>query len=374
MTNQEQIHEALKGAIGEWKPKTGQAEIDLPPDDPLPWPEIDENEFLGSPLRTGPRDAQTESNDGITSEDGGILGGAVQKHGIEALAFYKSFRFRDCKPYPGKWGIFYLGQGIELLTQLICIDTSSNQADSKRLAIEFLRSHEKYHFLVDILALGIEPPLSKHLYLPLRHAYRNHGTRCVEEALANASTWQWAQKNDKAFPGLLSFAENFMSHQPNAYSRFTEPPEILNSELAANLVDQRYGKFANLNLAVWLNAFPSNISSRFVPKYVIQGGKLSRLFPGVQIFPKIAEVIDTPQVLKKLGKPGSPLKDKWEKTKRKLIVCPSLGGLDFKPWPKIPQAWSVRLDRGNRGHLAPTMTSSGIWESVFVGSHDEGGH
>ena len=374
MTNQEQIHEALKGAIGEWKPNTGQAEIDFPPDDPLPWPEIDENDFPASPLKADSYDDQTESNEGNISEDGGIIGVAVKKHGIEALAFYKSFRFRDCKPYPGKWGIFYLGQGIELLTHLISIDTSSNLADSRQLAIEFLRSHEKYHFLVDILALGVEPPLSKHLYLPLRHAYRNHGTRCVEEALANAAIWQWAKKKDAEFPGIASFAEGFMSHQPNAYSRFDEPQEILNSELAANLVDQRYGNFTNPNLAVWLNAFPSNISSRFVPEHVIHGRKLSRLFPGVQIFPKIAEVIDTSQVLKKLGRPGSPLKDKWEKTKRKLIACPSLGGLDFKLWPKIPQAWSVRLDRGNRGNLVLKDAALGIWESVCVGTHDECGH
>jgi len=313
MTNQEQIHNALNRAIGEWKPSAGKSEIDFPPDDPSPWLEIDENDFPASPLNTGPRDDQTESNEGNAGDDGSILGGAVQKHGFEALAFYKSFRLRESEPYSGKWGIFYLEQGIELLSQLICIDTSSNQVDSRRLAIDFLHNHEKYHFLVDILALGIEPPLSKHLYLPLRHAYRNHGTRCVEEALANGAAWQWAKKKEKEFPGLRCFAENFMSHQPNAYSRFDEPPEILNSELAANLVNQRYGNFANTNLAVWLNAFPSNISSRFVPEHVIHGGELSRLFSGIHIFPKIAKVIDTPQVVKKLGKQGSPLKDKWEK-------------------------------------------------------------
>lgn len=377
MNNQERIHEALKGAIGEWKPTISQSAIDFPPDDPLPWPEINENDFPAKPIESRTQDAETKSSEEGLSEDGGILGGAVQKHGFEALAFYKSFRLRDSKPYPGKWGIFYLGQGIELLAQLISIQTSCNLAESRRLGLEFLRSHEKYHYLVDVLALGIEPPLSKHIYLPLRHAYRNHGSHCVEEALANACTWQWAQKKDKSFPGILSFAEDFMSHQPNAYSRFNEYPEILNAELAANLVDQHFGKFTNSNLAVWMSAFPSNISSRFAPEYVIHVGNLSRLFPGVQVFPKIAEVIDTPQVIKKLGKPGSPLKDKWEKTKRKLIVCPSLGGLDFKPWPKIPtipQAWSVRLDKGNRGHLAPTVAASGIWESIFVGSHDEGGH
>lgn len=373
MNNQEKIYQALNSAIGEWKPSITQPTIDLTPDDPIPLGEINENKFPAKLLKN-----HTQYDDVLSSpnkgEVGGILGEAIQRHGFEAIAFYKSFRQKGCKPYYGKWGIFYLEQGLDLLAQLISIQTSDNFHESNKLGLEFLYCHEKYHYLVDVLALGIESPLAKHLYLPFRHAYRNHGSQCVEEALANANAWQWAQKKDKTFPGISSFAKDFMKNQPNAYNRFEEDLDILNAELAANLVDQHFGKFTNFKLATWLRSYPLNISSRFVPEYVIQCSNLSSLFPRVQIYPKVTGIVDTPQVNKKLDKPGSPLKDKWEKTKKKLIICPSLGGLDFKQWPKIPHAWSVRLDQGNRGHLVPKVNSTGIWETVFVGSHDEGDH
>ena len=37
---------------------------------------------------------------------------------FECLAFYKSIRFLNAKPFPGKWGIFYILPMIELMAEV----------------------------------------------------------------------------------------------------------------------------------------------------------------------------------------------------------------------------------------------------------------
>lgn len=378
MTNQEQTFDALNNAIGSWTPPdVEESKADFPSDDPLPWTDIGEKGCPAEPLKSTPQRADgVDTVAGDSSIDGGALGEAVQKHGFEALAFYKSFRHRLNGPYPGKWGVFYLEQGISLVSNLISIYVPNRNGltDSRTLGLEFLRRHEIYHYLVDVSALSIEPPMCKHLYLPFRYAYRNCASHCIEEALANARAWKWAEKVDQANNGLLSFAEDFMSGQPNAYRRFVEDPLTLNAEFSANLIDQHFGRMSNPKLATWMRNFQKNLASRWVPEYVICGASVSLLFPAVQIFPVVARVVESEEVQKTLKKHGSDLARKWEKTKQKLAVCPSLGGLDFKQWPPIQRAWSVRVDRGYRAHLIPMPTNPGEWEAIEIGSHDALGH
>lgn len=377
MTSQEHTFDALNNAIGVWAPPDKEeSKADFPADDPLPWPDINENECPVEPVKSTHQrtdESDTGAGDSIRSDD--TLGrGAISKHGIEALAFYKSFRYRASRPYPGKWGIFYLEEGVNLVSNLISIYVPSGQINPKTLGLEFLRRHEIYHYLVDVSALSIEPPMAKHLYLPFRHAYLNCSSHCVEEALANLRAWKWAKKYNKSNNGLLSFTEDFMKGQPNAYRRFADDPRILNAELACNLVDQNFGRKANQKLATWMCEFNNNIASRWVPEYIIRHADLARLFPAVQIFPVVSKVVDSKEVQKTLKKYGSNLAHKWEKAKQKLAACPSLGGLDFKQWPRIQSAWSVRVDRGYRAHLIPIDSNSGVWESLEIGSHDALGH
>ena len=381
MTNQESIFDSLNAAIGPWSPNNSEAPIDFPADESLPWPTIEERDFpVATPVPNrdsiqerpiddiGPRIDQPGGN------EANILGGAIQVHGMEALAFYKSFRHRAVNPYPGKWGIFYLEKGLTLVGALVGIDTLMEPIRAKQLGFEFLRSHETFHYVVDLLALGVECPLVKHLYLPFRHAYLNCGSRCVEEALANQRAWKWAKKQETSVRGLASFAEQFMGCQPNAYQRYGDDPQILAAEMAANLIDQRFGTTGNAKLAGWMRAFPSNLATRWIPEYIIQGKSVAGLFRGVPTKPPVLMVIDSPRVKNRLATGDQSLSIKWDRTKRKLQACSSLGGLKFEKWEPKPGEWTVRVDDGFRAHLMQRAQPRGAWEAIKIGTHDEMDH
>ncbi|MFM7114793.1 MAG: hypothetical protein ACKO26_26955, partial [Planctomycetota bacterium] len=43
----------------------------------------------------------------------------VRHKGLDVIAFYKSKRFEDLEPFRGKWGIFYMEQGLAWMCQQI---------------------------------------------------------------------------------------------------------------------------------------------------------------------------------------------------------------------------------------------------------------
>ncbi|MGD9560753.1 MAG: hypothetical protein AB7F88_01015 [Pyrinomonadaceae bacterium] len=232
MNSFERIFNELCQSLGDWREPDEPVVLDFPKDRALPWREFWSDDSL-VPINKYRRD-RPKHNEPLSEDESGRLGGAVQEHGFEAIAFYKSFRHRMRPPFVEKWGVFYLATGIKFISELIEYYTG-NKDDAVPLAIKFLRLHEMYHFRVDALALTVEPPLSKHLYLPYRDAYRNYSSSCVEEALANSGAWNWARQLDKRFVGLLEFAEDFMDSQPNAYARYREALCVLGGELADNL-------------------------------------------------------------------------------------------------------------------------------------------
>jgi hypothetical protein len=77
--------------------------------------------------------------------------------GVDALAFYKSFRFKDRAPYPGKWGVFLIDAGIMAVAKEFRIQwRPPTQHEAERLAFQTLLQHERYHFWIDVWALGQE--------------------------------------------------------------------------------------------------------------------------------------------------------------------------------------------------------------------------
>jgi hypothetical protein len=81
----------------------------------------------------------------------------VREAGIDVLAFYKSFRFRDLPPYRGRWGIFLIDAGIAAVTaHFKDIKPSLPFVELQQLAIRTLISHERYHFWIDAWALARE--------------------------------------------------------------------------------------------------------------------------------------------------------------------------------------------------------------------------
>lgn len=78
----------------------------------------------------------------------------VREAGIDVLAFYKSFRFRDLPPYRGHWGIFLVDAGIAAVTaHFKDIKPALPFAELQQLAMKTLILHERYHFWIDAWAL-----------------------------------------------------------------------------------------------------------------------------------------------------------------------------------------------------------------------------
>jgi hypothetical protein len=77
--------------------------------------------------------------------------------GIDVLAFYKSFRFKQLAPFPGNWGIFLIDAGIAAITEeMKSLAPTTPECELQELAKDLLVAHEQYHFWIDTWALGQE--------------------------------------------------------------------------------------------------------------------------------------------------------------------------------------------------------------------------
>jgi hypothetical protein len=243
--------------------------------------------------------------------------GGIRSRGFETLAFYKSRRFISRRPFAGRWGIFYLKPG------LIYIESQINHiypgySDPKKLAISFLREHERFHYRADVQTLLFEATLGKHLYLPLHRALRGRRSHFVEEALANRQVWDWARKGSV---GLEDFAKDFMLLQPNAYARFLEPRLDLASEWAGTVVNQSPpGSTFRTDLSHWVEATPLGLMrSSLCPEYVIYPDKLSQWISPALVLPPVTVVQDGEEVVKILQGRLAHLQSSGNKLKQSFL-------------------------------------------------------
>lgn len=303
-----------------------------------------------------------------------LIDGGLREQGMEVLAFYKSFRFVSKPPFSGYWGIFYLDAGIHRVSELMG-EYELDADECYRMAVEFLRRHERVHFKFDVYALGAESILSQHRYEPLKHAFRNRKVFQVEEALANNEAWKWAKGQGAP---VQKFAEDFMSIQPGSYARFSEDREDLSAELAANLIDLNFAPNARRNDQVlWVANLPSAMNhwQSYCKEYRVSIKQvLSGWINPAWKLPRVTAIHDSDEVRKSLEVRYATLRSKWEETKGKLLKEPGLSGLRFKRWDKTTGTWSVRVDDNFRAHLKPIKTSDGLWETTGFGPHKAMGH
>jgi hypothetical protein len=305
------------------------------------------------------------------NEDREIFGGGIRHHGMEALAFYKSRRFLTQRPYPGRWGIFYLRQGLSFIESEIKA-TYPGHGNPRKLAVEFLRRHERFHFFADLQTLLFEALIGQQLYEPVRLALKGRASHFVEEALANRNAWDWARKHEV---GLEEFAYNFFTVQPNAYSRFEEDRLDLAAEWASVMIDHQPPLTSRRDdLAPWVEATPKSFTrATLCPEYFVIPANIDRwITPASRISP-VSLVKDGPVVSKLLEGRFSGLRAAWEDTKTKLTQNRLAGGLDFKRWPQDGKdCFAVRVDRKNRAHLR--HIGNGLWEAYNIGPHTAMGH
>ena len=300
-----------------------------------------------------------------------LIEGGIRARGFEAVAFYKSKRFQPRKPFPKKWGIFYLKKGLDHVGWQIS-QYYPAYADPRVLARKFLRAHEHFHFQADIQTLMLESISGKHLYIPTRQRFKWTRSHFVEEAIANRQVYEWTKRESV---GLEEFSRDFMLCQPNAYSRFLEPIADLCGEWMANVVDGQLQKCPpRYDLGPWLQNTPKEFMRRSLcPEYVISPRALSDWIDRACITPPVLEIEDDENVSKSLEKRLNPLKERWENTKSKLRENKDLPGLNFKPWKQDGSGtYSVKVDEGNRAHLK--NLGNGKWLTYEIGSHKNLGH
>jgi hypothetical protein len=104
-----------------------------------------------------------------------VIEGGIRRRGFDALAFYKSRRMLSARPFPGRWGIFYLKQGLIFVESQIALEYPGYDKPRK-LALNFLREHERFHYRADLQTLLFEATLGRELYMPLRRALRGRLT------------------------------------------------------------------------------------------------------------------------------------------------------------------------------------------------------
>jgi hypothetical protein len=297
--------------------------------------------------------------------------GGIRSRGFDALAFYKSRRFLALAPFPGKWGIFYLEPGLRYVASQIAL-AYPGFGDPRRLALDFLRAHERFHFAADVQTLMFEATLKRQLYLPLRRALQTQPSIFVEEALANRQAWLWSKKPGV---GLEEFAFDFMKCQPDAYERFDEPRLELAAEWAAITVDfARPGTSKRWDLAHWVESAPRGLMrASLCPEYVIYPDKLSGWFSLAEVLPPVKAILDSAPLTKLFASRFGHLETQWERTKAKLLENRLLAGLNFKRWPPDGSgAYSVRIDRNFRAHLR--HEGEGQWVAYAFGPHGQMGH
>jgi hypothetical protein len=258
----ERVFEELNKLAGEFKPgKTGTAEF---PKDEIP-PLVFPKDTVLEPSRIGGRPGRVEEYP--TTHIDPSIGEAVQKQGTDVLAFYKSFRFIEREPFPGRWGIFYLKEGLMILETVLNGMYGYTSPQTGDLVRKLLSRHEYLHFKVDVSTLFLEVAMKEHLYLPYFYAYEGKHSHCVEEALANQAMLRMERD-----PVVLQFLHSMLSHQPNAYARYMEPEEDLHEELVSNILIKNYSKSKVKGYAEWVRwLFLMIPSMHRSPEYIIHG-------------------------------------------------------------------------------------------------------
>lgn len=311
---------------------------------------------------------KSDQNHALEDDDRRLLDGGLRRLGTDILAFYKSKRYQHQYPMSGKWGIFYLETGILRVEEII--NSYHPALDAWELALRYLQAHELFHYRFDVHALGIEALLRKSLYSPLRSAFAHRPIDCVEEALANKFAHQWACRSKS---DLQTFSEDFIRVQPGAYGRYAEPKDPLLAELAAVFIDASYtAPKLRQDQISWDGRIGSGFTNVSTPpQYVITNAPPRHWIAPHWEIPKITGVDDSSRVQKRLKK-RAQLLGQWENTKQKLIKSPGLPALDLKPWNTT--TWSVRVNQGERAHLRPSGSHSGVWIAEDIGTHKEMGH
>ena len=166
--------------------------------------------------------------DNVKEEDVDAGRRVVREAGVDILAFYKSFRFRDQPPFRGSWGIFLIDAGIaSVAAYYLKKRPALNAIEAQQLALKTLVFHERYHFWIDAWALAREAdPFISNFYKKYEYYIEQRQMFAMthldfEESLANYYLMRSISKtslNDGSHPTRL--VADFLSSCPEPYSLY----------------------------------------------------------------------------------------------------------------------------------------------------------
>jgi hypothetical protein len=235
---------------------------------------------------------------------------SVHQKGVEALAYYISFRYGD------PWGIFIREEGLNYVTASVFPPTSSADAfPALQRAFRFLYLHEYFHFLTDVAAAATEIVLASPVYFPFVTRHQPWSNTC--EALANAFLLRRFPR-----PGFRSEMKTFMRSQPDGYKdfqrwadpwNFRDGQEFLAAELIGANSPSESLPLANLFFDLQKQAVDeTDVPVNLVPK------KRSRL-DALRFVQRILQLLETNKFRKDLSKLPRQIRKCWENKTRLLL-------------------------------------------------------
>lgn len=174
----------------------------------------------------------------ITDDDFDDASGLYEAVGMEAVAFYKPFRNRLARPFPGKWGIFEYSWSRAFIARRLT-ESGATTGDVRSIARDLIRYHELFHFLVEVMTLEIEIVTRRRHYDPYsKNVYSKTfpGSECVEESLANAYGYSVVCNRLAPTVETQRVIERYLSDAPPAYAGWDRPSEELQALLASQLI------------------------------------------------------------------------------------------------------------------------------------------
>jgi len=287
--------------------------------------------------------------------------GEVERSGIEALAYYRSYHMAD------RWGVYVREAGLYLVASDVFDDSNSDAVYRVQIAFRLLHAHEILHFLTDTAATLLELTTACPLYLPYVRGYASRNWNPLEEGLANA----YALRN---FAGKTwaPRIRSFMDGQPHGYKDFRNwgrPSSFLlgRRNLATEILNRHLG---SLPLGEMLFDFRMiDLDMRDVPVYLVLS-PASQLRGGRWRFISSVRNINLSQRFQKeLAALGGEVVKQWRKAERLLAQDTRSRSLKFEKLKNCDRVFSVRLSQSYRATLR--LVKDDHWLALRVGNHDD---
>jgi hypothetical protein len=312
----------------------------------------------------------------------------VREHGIEALAWYRSFHIDQ-----QHWGIYIPKSSPAVMEELYFKKLPISRERKLKLAWDILETHEQMHFAIDCgcawfeLLLGV--PARSEFYarfsqsVSVSQLRRAENYLEVEEKVANIRVLRvLGHLHGKAVTKAI---KEFMRVQPAGYRDAvagvddevfrTAILESLSSYLATWILDSNVSFHSD---AIDLDGIVPHVSEDILtqcPTYEVDDLAATGLSAtSIRFVTAIPGVIETGQFLRLLENQTIKIRQDWERVKVSIRTALPRPPRFEKLRDRKPPVYSLRLRSGYRVHLRPPTGADARWIAESIGTHAEMGH